>query len=907
MQAYNFNDPALAPTQQSSDSYDAFWDNLITTGTDGKIVTNLNSGLKYCTIQSALNAATANDVIEVGAGIYNERVIIGKSLTLQGVDSTTCIMDGTGLVGTGSGIYINNGITDVNIKKLKIQDFTGSGDNSTAALFAASSNNRLFVEELTIVNNPSNHGIFCVNPSVVDDITITKSTVRNHGPGLRGIVIWDNLKTNITITDNTITNNSCCGIELQDGDASAVNISGNIINIGNGDNALGLTGMNPSMGANTINNNIITGGGRFGIEIKNPAGGVTVSGNQVTMTTQNGDLRDRAGIAILRRGVLYNNVDVPNDVTITGNTIDGYQQAGAEEGFGIVVEGINHIVTGNTVQNCEVGILQQQNPTDYPSDANTGSGGSPVLSPNLFGRGNSPITCGNTISGNSFSGNGTDTRDIGVGYGVVTNTNTSEYFCSIQAAINDAQTLDGHTLQVSSATFNENIAINKDLTIQGNGPSNTILTLTSPCAGNGTGVNISAANASLKDIKVTNYFNGVAVSNTGIEINNVEILSNCNAGLELSAGTGAFSILNSKLNSNKIGFRKGTAPDIDGFTMTNCEVKSNSAQGCFIAAENGTNLFNNVNITNSNFSDNLQKGMYFEVVSNAVLDGIIMNNSGYDPAYGFNTGIDINLKYGTYTNITLQNSEITNCGTIGTAVALDNPAAVAIKARDDGGYSGNPATLSNVNVKNNIISGPRNGIRFGEFGTTNNGPTNVIVNENDLGAAFVHKAFLNNTTSVKDGECNWWGTNVSGDILAKIVVGAGVDYEPFLATGTDGAGTGFQPTAACSGCGTGVLAYIQQTNTYYCTFEEAVAAAGAGETVELQLGSATMTGPLTVDAGQTYIIRAGTTLNTNGQTITNNGTIELEPGATFTNTGIYQGDGQFIGDFINEGTVKPGN
>jgi nitrous oxidase accessory protein NosD len=39
------------------------------------------------------------DVIEAGTGTYNERVVIDKSLTLQGVSESGTILDGTGLVG----------------------------------------------------------------------------------------------------------------------------------------------------------------------------------------------------------------------------------------------------------------------------------------------------------------------------------------------------------------------------------------------------------------------------------------------------------------------------------------------------------------------------------------------------------------------------------------------------------------------------------------------------------------------------------------------------------------------------------------------------------------------------------------------------------------------------------------
>jgi hypothetical protein len=50
---------------------------------------------------------------------------------------------------------------------------------------------------------------------------------------------------------------------------------------------------------------------------------------------------------------------------------------------------------------------------------------------------------------------------------LVTNTNTGETFCSIQDAINDAQTLNGHTIVVAAGNYPQNLTVTKSLTILG--------------------------------------------------------------------------------------------------------------------------------------------------------------------------------------------------------------------------------------------------------------------------------------------------------------------------------------------------------------------------------------------------------------------------------------------------------
>jgi parallel beta-helix repeat protein len=498
-------------------------------------------------IQNSIKYGDANDIINLEDGTYNEKLTVDKpNLTLQGVtnDKTLYIINGTGVAdnGTGagakSGIKLNSGIINITIKDLTVQNHTGASGNADAGIYGILGNNNLTIDNVALLNNSNASGFYANGP--IDNVDITNSMVSNNGTGARGIVIWNGLKTNITITGNMVTNNSCCGIELQDGDASSVNVSNNTIDIGSGDNAIGLVGLNPTIGANTVNNNTITGGGRFGIEVKNPAGGVTVDGNSVTLTTVNGDLRDRAGIAVFRRSVSGSNIDVPNGVTITGNTVTGYTQTLPEEGFGIVIEGTNHVVTGNTVNNCDIGIQEQGGAhpnANYPA----GDGDQNVnMSANYFGRGNAPFACGNTISGNTLSLNGTNTRTVVMNsYGLVTNTTSGEYFCNIQAAVSDAQTLAGQTLEVTPATYNEQVLVTKGVTIKGVGMAKPTVDFTGTVSGKPTLFDVSVDGVTIDNIRFNVDLSKLrsAVIASGAGIDNITVKDNVVDAYGTPAGT----------------------------------------------------------------------------------------------------------------------------------------------------------------------------------------------------------------------------------------------------------------------------------------------------------------------------------------------------------------------------------
>lgn len=167
----------------------------------------------YATIQAAINAASPGDTVYVQAGTYNEHVTIDKSLTLQGEDRDTTIIDGGG---SGTVVYLSY------VSNVEISGFTISNGSYGICMWHSDTN--------TLVNNDvSNNGgeggivaNFCDNNIIANNTissngrginfgncygnAIRNNTISLNGPGAPGIYFhW--YSAGNTITGNTISNN----------------------------------------------------------------------------------------------------------------------------------------------------------------------------------------------------------------------------------------------------------------------------------------------------------------------------------------------------------------------------------------------------------------------------------------------------------------------------------------------------------------------------------------------------------------------------------------------------------------------------------------------------------------------------------------------------------------------------
>jgi hypothetical protein len=454
----------------------------------------MSSGTDQMLIQGAVNFAPAGSTIHLEKGYLDGNVVIDQNdLTIMGSGHnftqsdlplfTSILRPAATGDNTKAGVFVNTGVTGTHLTLFRIRDYkTGVEANGQ--------NHNSTFDELDVVDNViagSQGGGIYMNGSV-ENVTIDNCYA--YGNQNRGIVIWNGHKTNITITNNSVINGTgCCGIELQDGTASGVTMSNNDV-VGNGDSGMSAVGLTSGAGPNIIANNTIEDNGRFGIEIKLPDGtgltsgdgSIVVEGNVVEINAAPSDARDIAGIAVFRRGIVgagntNNNVDMPNGVVVRNNTVSGYSQPSTSEGFGIVVEGIDHTVSGNTLLSNNIGIQLQSghDPSSYMVLA-AGDGDQSNLADNYFGRGNAPFSCGIEVLANIFGMGGAsnttaDFRQVGAltasGGAIVTNDDTGEEFCLIQAAIDNPNTLDGHTLSLAEGTYKEDVVVNKELTISG--------------------------------------------------------------------------------------------------------------------------------------------------------------------------------------------------------------------------------------------------------------------------------------------------------------------------------------------------------------------------------------------------------------------------------------------------------
>lgn len=146
---------------------------VTTTGNDANVC--LSPATACLTIQSAIGKASSGDTVNVAAGTYYEHVTIGKSLTLQGADRETTVIDGGG---SGDVIYVS-------ADYVTISGLTATNGNIGIRFLANYTIDHVTLRDVVVTSNATN-GIRAVhnNPSsyhLIEDCIISD----NGGWGLQ--------------------------------------------------------------------------------------------------------------------------------------------------------------------------------------------------------------------------------------------------------------------------------------------------------------------------------------------------------------------------------------------------------------------------------------------------------------------------------------------------------------------------------------------------------------------------------------------------------------------------------------------------------------------------------------------------------------------------------------------------
>ncbi len=270
-------------------------------------------GNMYPTIQGAVDAANPGDTVTVDAGSYEEQVFITTTgLKIQGAaagtDARSATRGSNESVIRGTEYDTTNHLrsssfviwaNDVTIDGFTVQDNNSPGADGSGIVIKAGASGTDILNNI-IRNNTS--GVSLANQSSTDPAVIQGNLFdSNNNPGLntgRGIIsngdISGGLLTNVTINNNTFTNNMGFNIDPQNNPEAAVSLEA--------------ATSASTQSKISITNNTMTGNGKAVLAFN--AKNLTITGNLVTNSQD-------ANSAALR----FEGND--NNVTINSNTVTG--------------------------------------------------------------------------------------------------------------------------------------------------------------------------------------------------------------------------------------------------------------------------------------------------------------------------------------------------------------------------------------------------------------------------------------------------------------------------------------------------------------------------------------------------------------------------------------------------------
>ena len=231
----------------------------------------------------------------------------------------------------------------------------------------------------------------------------------------------------------------------------------------------------------------------------------------------------------------------------------------------------------------------------------------------------------------------------------VHNLNTGFNYSTIQAAIDNVSTLDGHTLMVYPGIYTENVIVHKSLTIKstsGN-PADTIINASDPSSDV---MSITADNVLIANLTLTGADGGfMPTHGVKISANNCTLINNKlhhnGISVTLSAHYNHSKIINNEIYSNKYLAAILMDSGGKGHYVFNNSIHSNDGKVIYLKSDNCT-LENNSIVSNvgraidisgdyneikGNYIENNEYGIYLTgALNNNITNCTIVNSSSWD-------------------------------------------------------------------------------------------------------------------------------------------------------------------------------------------------------------------------------------------------------------------------------------